>query len=238
MGSKLKWIRYYLDPISHAFDVRLEQSLLHSTRVQRSNLQFVQAVLSNEFHGLELQCSPQHVVPRGPSYTDPNYQTCVTMGSKPNSLVVLGDDYIFQSYGFEYRHLWFNLGMIIGSSAVILALSVFFTEYLNFSKFGSTRLFKNSAEVRNKLRLMKKALQRDNENTEEGVVVDRQTLGERFQHMNADCFADEESSGPIRFDSAVLTFTDLKLCVKDRNQSRILLHEVNGYFQPGELTAL
>ncbi|PLW13544.1 hypothetical protein PCANC_09627 [Puccinia coronata f. sp. avenae] len=216
MGSKLKWIRYYLDPISHAFD----------------------AVLSNEFHGLELQCSPQHVVPRGPSYTDPNYQTCVTMGSKPNSLVVLGDDYIFQSYGFEYRHLWFNLGMIIGSSAVILALSVFLTEYLNFSKFGSTRLFKNSAEVRNKLRLMKKALQRDNENTEEGVVVDRQTLGERFQHMNADCFADEESSGPIRFDSAVLTFTDLKLCVKDRNQSRILLHEVNGYFQPGELTAL
>ncbi|KAA1075362.1 ATP-binding cassette transporter snq2 [Puccinia graminis f. sp. tritici] len=216
MGSKLKWIRYYLDPISHAFD----------------------AVLSNEFHGLELSCSPQHIVPRGPSYTDPTYQTCSTLGSRPNSLVVSGDDYLFQSYGFEYRHLWYNLGMIIGSSVIILVLSVFFTEYLCFTKFGSTRLFRNSASVRKRLRWMKKTLQRDGESTEEGIVVDRQTLSERMQLANKVCSPDEEPSDPAQFESAVLTFRELKLCVKDRIQPRILLNEVAGYFQPGELTAL
>jgi len=217
MGSKLKWIRYYLDPISHAFD----------------------AVLSNEFHDLELQCSPQHIVPRGSSYTDPTYQTCATLGSRPNSLVVSGDDYILQSYGFEYRHLWYNLGMIIGSSAVFLVLSVFFTEYLCFSKFGSTRLFKNSAAARKKLGLMKKTLQRDNDDTEEGVVIERQTLSERFQLANTVCLADEELSDPAQFESAVLTFSDLKLCViKDQLEPLILLNEVTAYFQPGELTAL
>lgn len=217
MGSKLKWIRYYLDPISHAFD----------------------AVLSNEFHGLELLCSPQHIVPRGSSYTDPTYQTCATLGSRPNSLAVSGDDYIFQSYGFEYRHLWYNLAMIIVSSAVILVLSVIFTEYLCFSKFGSTRLFKNSAAARKKLGLMKKTLQQDNDNTEEGVVIERQTLSERIQHASTVCLADEELSDPAQFDSAVLTFSDLKLCViKDRMEPLILLNEVTAYFQPGELTAL
>ncbi|OAV90720.1 hypothetical protein PTTG_00050 [Puccinia triticina 1-1 BBBD Race 1] len=217
MGSKLKWIRYYLDPISHAFD----------------------AVLSNEFHGLELQCSPQHIIPRGPSYNDPTYQTCSSLGSRPNSLVVLGDDYLFKSYGFEYRHLWYNLGMIIGSSAVILMLSVFFTEYICFTKFGSTKLFENSASVRSKLRWMEKTLQRESESTEEGVVVDRQTLSERVRLASmASCAEDEDPSGSAQFESAVLTFSELKLSVKDQSETRILLNEVTGYFQPGELTAL
>ncbi|POW07774.1 hypothetical protein PSTT_08029, partial [Puccinia striiformis] len=216
MGSKLKWIRYYLDPISHAFD----------------------AVLSNEFHGLELQCSPQHIVPRGPSYTDPAYQTCSTLGSRPNSLVVSGDDYLLRSYGFEYRHLWYNLGMIIGSSVVILVLSVFFTEYLCFTKFGSTRLFKDSHSVRKKLRWMEKTLKRDSQDTEEGIVADRQTLNERVQLANTVCSVDEELLGTARFESAVLTFSELKLIVKDRTKSMILLDGITGYFQPGEMTAL
>ncbi|KAI9604722.1 hypothetical protein H4Q26_002691 [Puccinia striiformis f. sp. tritici PST-130] len=183
MGSKLKWIRYYLDPISHAFD----------------------AVLSNEFHGLELQCSPQHIVPRGPSYTDPAYQTCSTLGSRPNSLVVSGDDYLLRSYGFEYRHLWYNLGLPFG---------------------------KEEAEVDGE------TLKRDSQDTEEGIVADRQTLNERVQLANTVCSVDEELLGTARFESAVLTFSELKLIVKDRTKSMILLDGITGYFQPGEMTAL
>jgi hypothetical protein len=85
---------------------------------------------------------------------------------------------------------------------------------------------------------MKKTLQRDGESTEEGIVVDRQTLSERIQLANQICSPDEEPSGPAQFESAVLTFRELKLCVKDRIQPQILLNEVTGYFQPGELTAL
>lgn len=215
MRAWFKWIRNYLDPVSRAFE----------------------AVLSNELHGLKLECSPQHIVPRGPSYTDPTYQTCAMAGSRPGSLVVLGDDYLLQSYGFEYHHLWLNLVMILGSTVVVLVLSVLFSNYLSFDKSGSIRLFKNSSNARKKLRLMQKMLDLDEAFEEEGILGGRETLGERVRRTSQ-LWASDNPAGSAHFDSAVLTFTDLKLCIKDHLHPRVLLNGVTGYFEPGELTAL
>ncbi|MBW0500769.1 hypothetical protein O181_040484 [Austropuccinia psidii MF-1] len=216
MNASFSWIRYYLNPIAHAFE----------------------AVLSNEFHGLQLQCSSQHIVPRGPSYTNSTYQTCSLPGSKLNSLVVLGDDYLRQLYGFEYKNLWHNLFMIFSWNVVFLVLNVLCTKWLSFAQLGSIRLFRNSKSVRQRLKSSNRDPRMTGRRLEEGDFSSPHEANRQPTRITNWQTVAQEWSNSSQFDSAVMTFSDLKLWIKNQDESRVLLEGLTGYIQPGEFTAL
>lgn len=72
IGQKIwfGWL-YYITPVSYAFE----------------------AVLSNEFAGRVLSCSPDQLVPQGPGVL-PEYQGCAFSGTQLRSNNITGEDYL------------------------------------------------------------------------------------------------------------------------------------------------
>lgn len=70
-----------------------------------------ESVMLNEFNGSGYQCSPQEIVPRGPSYNDSAYQACAEQSSIPGDLVLSGRAYLQTMYKFFPRNLWRDVGI-------------------------------------------------------------------------------------------------------------------------------
>lgn len=141
-----------LDPIgirSRFALFRGEPSLRFSSCTIRL-LIFTQAVLSNEFRSLNLTCSPSDIVPSGPSYADPRYQTCLLPGSTPGSLTVSGSRYLATAYDFHH-HPGRNLAILLLQALVFLLLSVIATELFHFAPEGQKRLWARTERVKKRL---------------------------------------------------------------------------------------
>jgi len=72
----------------------------------------LEALLANEFRMRTLVCAEHDMVPNGPEYTNPAYQTCSITGGTPGSATVSGLDYILAKYNFSDVHIWRNIGII------------------------------------------------------------------------------------------------------------------------------
>lgn len=108
-------------------------------------------MLANEFHNLDLVCSPSDVIPRGPSYTTPEFQTCLLQGSTPGSLIVSGDAYLSTSFSFHYSRIWFNLGIMAVQAVAFLIIGVVATEFLHFAPGGTRRIWARTKRVKRRL---------------------------------------------------------------------------------------
>lgn len=128
----------------------------------------MQALLANEFKGLQLQCSPADIVPRGPTYNDARYQTCAFAGSSPGSLLVDGEAYIRTSFGFEYAHIWRNFAIILLLAFLFLLVGVIATDYLHFAPSGVVRLFLATKDAKRRVRRARKATYIPPEDEERG----------------------------------------------------------------------
>lgn len=129
MRAGLKWIHYVVDPISYSYE----------------------AVLANEFHNLNLSCSPEDVVPRGPGYDSVDFQTCLLAGSTPRSLIVSGDAYLATSFDFHYSRIWYNLGIMAVQAVAFLVIGVVATEFLHFAPGGTRRIWARTKRVKRRL---------------------------------------------------------------------------------------
>lgn len=65
-----------------------------------------EALLVNEFHTINAECSV--LVPAGAGYENVALanQACTTVGSTPGSSTVMGITYAALSFGYSYSHLW------------------------------------------------------------------------------------------------------------------------------------
>lgn len=174
-----------------------------------------QAVLTNEFHGLALACSPSDIVPSGPSYSDAMYQTCSLPGSTPGSLVVLGDDYLSTAYDFHHDRIWINLGILILQALVFIIISIVATDFLEFTRQGNKQIWiKDSSRLR---------LGRSK----------RDRTGIRANSTIVDV-PGEESVLPAQ----ILQWSDISLWVDTDLETRKLLDGICGYVRGGSLMAL
>lgn len=64
------------------------------------------ALVNNEISGLDFSCN-QTAIPYGPTYTDPAYRVCSSLGT-PGNLNINGDDYLNYGLAFypQYTSLW------------------------------------------------------------------------------------------------------------------------------------
>lgn len=187
MRSALKFIHYIIDPISYAFE----------------------AVLTNEFHNLELACSTSAIVPNGAAYTNELYQTCSLPGSIAGSLIVLGDDYLSKAYDFHHDRIWFNLGILALQAFVFLIGSIIATDLLEFAQDGNKQVF-----------LKPSSYQKIKEQDTVAIAIE------------------EEPTQALLTNNSVLTWSDISLWVDTDLDTRKLLDGINGYVKGGRMTAL
>ncbi|KAM0793564.1 hypothetical protein ACM66B_001000 [Microbotryomycetes sp. NB124-2] len=211
MRSGLKWIHYVIDPISYSYE----------------------AVLANEFHNLRLRCSLTDIVPRGPSYTDSDFQTCLLAGSRPGSLTVLGDDYLKASFDFHYDRIWFNLGIMAVQALAFLVIGVVATEFLHFAPGGSKRLWARTQRV--KLRLARRWYK--NEDEEDGSAFSLAPIVEDGIDVGS-LGDDDDAAGASGAKGSTLMWRNLCLWVDTPTDTRRLLDHVCGFIKPGRVCAL
>ncbi|SCZ90578.1 BZ3500_MvSof-1268-A1-R1_Chr1-3g02077 [Microbotryum saponariae] len=212
MRKGLKWIHYVVDPISYSYE----------------------AVLANEFHNLNLSCSPDDIVPFGPTYTRPEYQTCLLAGSTPGSLTVSGDAYLAISYDFHYSHIWRNLGIMAAQAFVFLVIGVVATEFLHFASGGTKRVWARTKRVMKRLERANRWY-KQRKSDEDDYGVDLVPMFEEDMHDDEEELI-RQSQGVQ--DGSTLMWKNVCLWVDTESDTRRLLDHVGGYIKPGRVCAL
>ena len=100
MRAYFKWL-ININPVAYAFE----------------------ALMSNEFYDLQIQCEPPYLVPQGANAT-PQYQSCTIQGSRPGETFVNGAAYISTAFQYTRLHIWRNFGVLIGFWLFFLAVTM------------------------------------------------------------------------------------------------------------------
>lgn len=96
-----------------------------------------EALVSNEFYELELDCVSPYLIPQGEG-AEPQYQTCALRGSTPGSTTVSGASYIEASFEYTRAHLWRNLGIIWAFFALFLCVNMIGMERMKANAGGAS----------------------------------------------------------------------------------------------------
>ncbi|KAM0755503.1 catalytic activity: RhaA is able to hydrolyze alpha-1 [Meredithblackwellia eburnea MCA 4105] len=213
----LRWIHFIVDPISYSYE----------------------AVLSNEFRGLDLTCSPADIIPSGPSYTSPSHQTCRLPGSTSGSLIVSGSSYLSSAYSFHHRP-WRNLGIILAQAVVFLVIGIVATELFHFAPEGRKRIWARTERVKKRLRGQWYKSGTGGEQGEDAeALLGEGAVGSRFgEHENNTFDETEELNEVLRVEGKTLSWKDVSLWVDTPTDTRRLLDRVSGFIKPGETCAL
>lgn len=176
-----------------------------------------EAVMATEFHNLPLRCSDSDIVPFGPSYNDLKYQTCAFAGSKPQSLTVMGDDYLLATFGMKYSNVWGNFGIVMAFTIALIFASAIFGEMFSWGEVVSTATVFN-----HKLKNARP--------DEEGGAVELQ------DHKSQQVQTGKKTN--LVRSEATLTWKAMNYTIPTADGERVLLNSVDGICAPGEMTAL
>lgn len=197
------WL-YYVNPISYAFE----------------------AVLTNDFGGRIMDCSPLQLIPQGPGISSQN-QGCAIAGSRPGTPEVTGDAYLSSQFDFSRSNLWRNFGILIAFTAGYIALTVLATEKLSFVGGGMGALvFKSSKKPKQVAKTQGKA---DEEHGRSDVATAAELQRQRTP--------DEVLENFNRSDQ-IFTWENISYTVPTAAGPKKLLNDINGYAKPGVLVAL
>lgn len=186
----------------------------------------LEACMGIEFRNLDLQCDPASIVPSGPNYTDIQYQSCAVKGSVPGILTVDGDAYLASNYEFYFSHVWRNFGIIMLFCVAFIVISAWLTEVIEWTE-GAT----GAVEYRRDRR-SRKAAKRDEESTADDT--DHRAPPASAGTACGDITATQE----LQKTESAFTWRSLNYTIKASEGERLLLNDVTGYCQPGQLTAL
>ncbi|XRM42481.1 ATP-binding cassette transporter snq2 [Aspergillus tubingensis] len=209
MHPWLKWL-IWINPLQYAFE----------------------AIMSNEFYDLNLQCVSPSIFPDGPS-AQPGNQVCAIQGSTPNQLVVQGSNYIQTAFTYTRSHLWRNFGIVIAWFILFVCLTMVGMELQKPNKGGSTVTIFKKGEAPEAVQeaVKNKELPGDVETGSDGTGT---TNG--FQEKDTDGSSDEVQG--IARSTSIFTWQGVNYTIPYKDGHRKLLQDVQGYVKPGRLTAL
>lgn len=205
MHPWFSWLRY-INPVAYAFE----------------------ALMVNEFHGQSGLCTI--LVPSGPGFENvsSSNQVCAVTGSKPGLPYVSGDDYLRASFGYEYSHMWRNIGILIAFGIFFIITCAVATEYNPPPPpQGEFLVFRKGREPDH----VKKALA-------SGKAVDDVERGSDSEVLTGIQTHLSEYHGLVK-SKDVFTWEHVNYdIVMPDGTPRRLLDDVTGYVKPGTLTAL
>lgn len=180
-----RWI-FYLNPGAYAFE----------------------ALMANEFVGLELDCVAPDYIPYGSGYPAgaSSNRGCTVKGSTDG--VINGAAYIREQYSYSYHHIWRSFGIIVGFWAFFTFLTSLGLEMNNNQSGSSVLLYKRGAKSK---------------------VADEEGSSASKSEGNALAQTGKQST---------FTWNHLDYYVPFHGEKKQLLHQVFGYVKPGNLVAL
>ncbi|KAF2191656.1 hypothetical protein K469DRAFT_487704, partial [Zopfia rhizophila CBS 207.26] len=206
MKPWLSWLRW-LNPIQYCFE----------------------ALMVNEFDGLNIKCIPPNLVPLGP-LVQPQFQSCTIQGSVPGSTSVRGKDYLEVSFGFRRSHLWRNFGIILAFFLFFVAVTALGMEAQGSSKRGgAVTIFKRGQAPSPKRKTVR------NDDNEDGYYKEEYYEEEYYKEEYAESVHSLDGATKSQ---AVFTWHNVNYTIPYKGGTRRLLHNVQGYVKPGKLTAL
>ncbi|KAK0537618.1 ATP-binding cassette transporter snq2 [Tilletia horrida] len=173
-----------------------------------------EAAMINEFKGLNLQCTGHYITPRGPGFQDAvgPFQTCTLPGAVPGQQFVRGVDYIQAAFGFPSGDLWKCVGICLGYFVGTVIIGALAVEILDQDQAVTS------------FSVSKKP------NKEEAE------LNRRLHDRSANGQTDSEKAIDVR--SQPFTWESLTYTVPVKGGTRQLLDHIDGFCEPGTLTAL
>ena len=195
-----KWI-YYISPVTYAQE----------------------ALMLNQYAGVDLACAPQHLIPSVPGATIEN-QVCFFPGAEAQSATVSGSKFLNIQLGYESSHLWRNYGIIWVFIIGYITLAMIGVEYLSWgSGGGSTKIF---------IKPSKKATPKELPTVEPKPATEKATNSDGLEPIKT-------SKSVIRGRASIMTWQNVNYFVPIPGDTpRNLLNNVSGYVKPGRLTAL
>lgn len=197
----LRWITY-INPLRYGFE----------------------ALMVNEFHTIEGTCTT--LVPQGPGYENISSanQVCTTVGSQPGQSTVDGNAFLYYSFGYEYSHLWRNVGIMCAFLLGFLILLLVMTERnVSYAISTSVTLFKQGTRLLMPGRTdEEKSFQSSSSRLETPVAESSTEKSGLDDHAHLNVFS----------------WSNIEYVVPVKGGEKKLLDDVSGYVAPGKLTAL
>ncbi|KAF2667759.1 hypothetical protein BT63DRAFT_447490 [Microthyrium microscopicum] len=190
-----------------------------------------EAVMSNEFYNLEMQCVTPYLVPSIPGANVAN-QGCAIQGSTPGSATVSGANYISVAYGYSRSHLWRNFGIIWAFFALFFAITIIGMELQKPNKGGGAVTIYKRGQAPSSVTKAIESSERPDDLEDGTKEKDFGTNGDSSQEEN------EDQVKEIAGNEAIFTFHDVNYKIPYKGGQRQLLQNVQGFVQPGKLTAL
>lgn len=210
MHPWFKWFRW-INPVQYGFE----------------------ALLANEFDGLQILCEPPFAVPQGPDAST-QYQSCTIQGSTPGSVVVSGADYIQVAYGYSRSHLWRNFGIICALFCFFVALTTIGMEMQQPNKGGgAVTIFKRGQVPKS----VGKALEAGEHLSDEESGKDQSSQLNTL-HEGSPSDSDDNTAKGVAKNEVIFTWQSVNYNIPYRGERRQLLQNVEGFVKPGKLTAL
>lgn len=193
-----------------------------------------EALMANEFAGLDIECVSPSLVPEGPGFL-PQYQSCTLQGSQPGQVIVKGADYIRIAFTYERAHLWRNIGIIAAFWIFFVILTMIGMERQKPNEGGgAVTIFKRGQAPTSVQKAMEKgSIPKDEEKAEVSGNEDPVGAEESSSNLGSDL----AGKGVARNDS-IFTYTNVNYTIPYEKGERKLLDNVQGFVRPGKLTAL
>ena len=208
MHPWFKWL-IYLNPVAFGFE----------------------ALMSNEFYNLDIQCVPPYIVPQGPGATT-QYQSCLLTGAQPGSTIVSGADYIQTAFTYKRDHLWRNIGIIAAFWIFFVLLTMFGMESQKPNVGGgAVTVFKRGQTPKSVTQAMDKGVIPEDEEKHNGL-----SGGEKSAEDSTS--SDSGTVKGVAKNESIFTFTNVNYTIPYEKGERQLLSDVQGFVRPGKLTAL
>lgn len=180
----------------------------------------IEALMAIEFHGRKAPC--QQLIPSGPGYENVSTQNqvCGVVGAIPGDPFVSGDRYIALTLDYSYDHVWRNLGISI---AFFLAFTMLYAATTEYKKSS------NSSSSQTVFRKDPKSVQSKSHDMESGAP-DTSGSAEKVERRG--------SLPRIGSAGDVFSWKQLNYDINIKGNTRRLLSDVEGFVEPGTLTAL
>ncbi|KAL3298278.1 ABC-2 type transporter [Colletotrichum asianum] len=204
------WSRWmgYINPLSYAFE----------------------ALMANEFHGRTFKCDD--LVPSGPDYDQLplSGRTCSVVGAAPGSDAIDGDRYIEETFDYFNSHKWRNVGILCGYVVFFFITYIITAEYAKPPKSeGEVLVFRRGKApggVDDKVHLDEESQRK------ETTVIEMEHISRPEKQGT------EHRPRPSACGKPIFHWEDICYAVKIKGQDRRILDHVDGFVQPGVITAL
>ena len=202
-----------------------------------------EALITMQFHHLEMPCTPFQLIPNGPSYQniDPRInQVCGFVGAAASKQIyngrndVNGDVYLELAFTYSFSHAWRNFGILFAFIFGYIIIACISVEIFNPIIPSSDKLlFVKNAKITNKMFEHFRSIAAEEDNN-----IDVEKIGDDGLSKAETMLSTSSSEDHKLGSNDIFTWQHIDYSVLYEKEQRKLLDDVQGYVIPGTLTAL